>query len=146
VIKTFREKAIIQAEQFDGGWAMAKKYSLDNSATTSNKIKPKFYVPTLEGRLQVYVGDWIATGVNGEHWAISDEVFQKTYAELTVIPKIVADVIEFYHREYSLGMLFSDSNDEDMSDEFLDYFYEDGNPEIIARAWLDGYQIEEEDK
>ena len=24
-------------------------------------------------------GDWIATGIDGEHWAISQEIFEKTY-------------------------------------------------------------------
>ena len=24
-------------------------------------------------------GDWIATGVDGEHWVIADDIFHKTY-------------------------------------------------------------------
>lgn len=27
-------------------------------------------------------GDWIATGVNYEHWAVKNDVFQKTYEEV----------------------------------------------------------------
>lgn len=39
-------------------------------------------------------GMWIATGKNGEHWPIADDVFKQTYAELPVIPKYVAEYID----------------------------------------------------
>ena len=26
-------------------------------------------------------GDWIATGSNGEHWPIADDIFRKIYVE-----------------------------------------------------------------
>lgn len=152
-VKIYRKTATITAERFDGWMDTAQKYGIriepdkDLSGVAIDELVPrgKYYLPTLEGKLEIHQGDWIATGVNGEHWPIADEIFKKTYAELPVIPKIVADVIDHYYREYSLSLLFSDSNDEGMSEEFLDYFYEDGNPEIIARAWLDGYQIVGED-
>lgn len=84
--------------------------------------------------------------VEGEHWPIADSIFKKTYAELPVIPKVVADVIEHYKAHtYGLGLLFNDADYDEQSSKFLDYFYEDGHAEIIARAWLDGYQIEGEE-
>lgn len=40
-----------------------------------------FFCETLEGPLVVHPGDWIATGVNGEHWPVKDEIFQKSYTK-----------------------------------------------------------------
>lgn len=37
------------------------------------------WIETLEGGHVVTPGDWIATGVNGEHWPIKPDVFAKTY-------------------------------------------------------------------
>ncbi len=27
----------------------------------------------------LHKGDWIATGIDGEHWAIADDIFRRTY-------------------------------------------------------------------
>ncbi|MFT8412317.1 MAG: hypothetical protein ABF743_10140 [Schleiferilactobacillus perolens] len=74
----YRKTATIQAEQFDGSAEMAQKYGI--------KMMPKTlqagHIKTLEGTLVIHAGDWIATGVNGEHWPIADEVFRKTYEQL----------------------------------------------------------------
>lgn len=43
----------------------------------------EYFIDTLEGRMRLSIGDWIATGVNGEHWAIADDVFKETYAEVS---------------------------------------------------------------
>lgn len=37
------------------------------------------WIETLEGGLIALPGDWIATGVDGEHWPIKPEIFAKTY-------------------------------------------------------------------
>ncbi|WP_106904676.1 DUF1642 domain-containing protein [Lactiplantibacillus plantarum] len=84
--------------------------------------------------MKINLHDWIATGVNGEHWAIADDVFKKTYAELPVIPKSWADTIEEYKtNHYRLGKIFTDAL-------ILNY----DEQELIARAWLDGYVVEKE--
>lgn len=31
------------------------------------------------GRDEATLGDWIATGIDGEHWAIADDIFRRTY-------------------------------------------------------------------
>lgn len=41
-----------------------------------------YQIETLEGTLEVHVDDWIATGINGEHWVIRDDIFRKTYEEV----------------------------------------------------------------
>ena len=48
------------------------------------------WCPTLEGGHIVTPGDWIATGIQGEHWPIKPDVFAATYepvsARLTASP------------------------------------------------------------
>lgn len=80
MIKTYRKTTTIQAEQFDGSAEMAKRYSIDYWRNTND---PMFRLKTLEGSMSLNVGDWIVTGVKGEHWAIVDDVFKETYAEVT---------------------------------------------------------------
>ena len=41
---------------------------------------------TLEGGYIVSPGDWIATGVKGEHWPIKPDVFAATYVENVTSP------------------------------------------------------------
>ena len=78
------------------------------------------------------VGDWISTGANGEHWIIADDLFNKTYADLPVIPKSWADTIEEYKaNHYRLEKIFTNAL-------ILNY----DEQELIARAWLDGYNVE----
>lgn len=39
----------------------------------------KWWVSTREGHLFVNDGDWIATGMQGEHWPIAADIFAATY-------------------------------------------------------------------
>jgi len=42
----------------------------------------KRYITTLEGDLTVTPGDWIITGVNGEHYPCKPDIFEKTYEQV----------------------------------------------------------------
>ncbi|MBA3077002.1 hypothetical protein [Lactiplantibacillus plantarum] len=127
MIKVYRKTATIKAEQFDGSDEMVKKYNI----TPPMPLDPDYTINTLEGDMVLGVGGWIATGVNGEHWPITDDVFKKTYAELPVIPKVYGDTIEeFKAYHYKLSEMFDD----------WDWNYDE--QELIARAWLDGYVVE----
>ncbi|MCG0875321.1 hypothetical protein IMAU10586_01892 [Lactiplantibacillus plantarum] len=127
MIKVYRKTATIKAEQFDGSDEMVKKYNI----TPPMPLDPDYTINTLEGNMVLGVGGWIATGVNGEHWPITDDVFKKTYAELPVIPKVYGDTIEeFKAYHYKLSEMFDD----------WDWNYDE--QELIARAWLDGYVVE----
>lgn len=97
-------------------------------------------------------GDWIATGANGSHWIIPNALYEQQYGELPVIPKAVADWIEkCKHDGTSVGdMLCSERRPEKMRDwmalkpgtyEFNQQRYTECQ-NIVARAWLDGYQVE----
>jgi hypothetical protein len=37
------------------------------------------YINTLEGRMHVSLGDWVITGVQGEHYACKPDIFAATY-------------------------------------------------------------------
>ena len=144
----FYRKQPIKAEQFDGSDEMADKYELIDAGTMlGTHHSPELY---LTGSGKVDVGDWIATGVNGEHWAIADEVFKKTYAELPVIPKNVAERIITGHSLNDLipigGGIYR------AMIQTVVYGYQKGDigdwivnhSDVFARAWLDGYVVEEE--
>lgn len=154
--KQYYKKGLITAEQFDESGEMIAKYHLEEVATgmimTPNGPDEVdgFVINTLEGALEVKHGDWIATGVNGEQWAIADDVFRKTYAELPAIPQKVADYIQkakagtwgiidcFYHVGDNVsacglnGVRKWERWIVDHQDDF-------------ACAWLYGYQIAEND-
>ena len=78
MLKEYRKTATIKAEQFDGSDEMIEKYSI----TPPMPLDPDYTINTLEGDMVLGVGDWIATGVEGENWAIADEIFKKTYEEV----------------------------------------------------------------
>ncbi|QMU08601.1 DUF1642 domain-containing protein [Levilactobacillus suantsaii] len=156
MIKIYRKTVTIKAEQFDGSQKMIKKYGIEDSAESgyndSDWEDEGLCIPTKEGCLRINNGDWVATGIEGEHWPIADDVFRKTYAELPVIPKAVADWIEeCKDKSISIGdMLCSERRPEKMRDWMaltpgtyqFDYARYQKHQELIARAWLDGYQVE----
>lgn len=89
MIKTYKKVATIQAEQFDGSDEMIEKYHirtntvyrLDPENELFNETIP-YQIETLEGWIELRLNYWIATGVDGEHWAIADDIFKKTYVEV----------------------------------------------------------------
>lgn len=144
MIKIYHKTANIKAEQFDGSDETIKRYKLGFFKGMDTGTIYEYTILTTEGRMDLNIGDWIATGVNGEHWAILDDVFKKTYAELPVIPKNVDYSIKKY-KEWNcdLGIVFDDA--------CSGHVWEDGvgewileNSNVFARAWLDGYVVEEE--
>lgn len=130
MIKVYRKTATIKAEQFDNSIEMAEKYHVEYDGAY---ILP-FRIETPNGWLGMKVGDWIETSANGGYWPIADDVFKQTYAELPVIPKLYGYAIEeFKNYHYKLSELFAD----------WDWNYDE--QELIARAWLDGYVVEEDE-
>lgn len=77
MLKEYRKTATIKAEQFDGSEEMIKKYGIGTIIDNY-----QHYIETLEGDFVIHIDDWIATGVEGEYWAIADEIFKKTYEEV----------------------------------------------------------------
>lgn len=83
--KTYRKTATIEAEQFDGSPEMINRYQIGIPRSGYIGNKPSYILYTLEGAMNLEVGDWIATGVKGEQWAIADDVFKQTYEEVESI-------------------------------------------------------------
>ncbi|WP_215678695.1 hypothetical protein [Lactiplantibacillus plantarum] len=137
MIKIYRKTATIKAEQFDGSEEMIELYDMGFQLAPNGKGGA--IIKTLEGDLLVHVGDWIATGVNGEHWIIPNALYEQQYGELPVISKELDTYIQLYKRKgYGITDMLYDLNDEVCPDVHL-------TKDDIARAWLDGYQVEEDD-
>ncbi|MBT9656768.1 hypothetical protein GPK56_12795 [Lactiplantibacillus plantarum] len=136
-MKIYRKTATIKAEQFDGSEEMIELYDMGFQLAPNGKGGA--IIKTLEGDLLVHVGDWIATGVNGEHWIIPNALYEQQYGELPVISKELDTYIQLYKRKgYGITDMLYDLNDEVCPDVHL-------TKDDIARAWLDGYQVEEDD-
>lgn len=155
MIKIYRKTATIKAEQFDeakwqsiyndshnpGEWDIeARKFGIDH-------YHGYFIIPTCEGDMRIHDGDWIATGVNGEHWPIADDVFRKTYAELPVIPKAVADWIESNRGKANLADMLVCAQFRIVKFDNYAEIEKWINADIdrFSRAWLGGYQVEEDE-
>lgn len=72
----FRKKpVVIDAVQFNGPG--------DHPAVKQDERSPTGYaIRTLENQsveFEVTLGDWIITGVHGEHYAVKPDIFEKTY-------------------------------------------------------------------
>ncbi|RDG24602.1 hypothetical protein DQM20_14110 [Lactiplantibacillus plantarum] len=137
----FYRKQPIEAEQFDGSDEMVDKYELIDAGTMlGTHHSPELY---LTGSGKLCVGDWIATGVNGDHWSIKNDVFKKTYTELPVIPENVAYVIKQAKKgDYKLGWVFYATYSGIWRVSVGNWIRT--HADIFARTWLDGYRVEEE--
>ncbi|BDZ30610.1 DUF1642 domain-containing protein [Lactiplantibacillus sp. WILCCON 0030] len=138
MIKIYRKTAMIQAEQFDGSEEMIVQYGVVRERSVYYNGGFDCYIPPRRNSLRL--NDWIVTKFSGKYKVISDDVFKQTYAELPVVPVEVAMVIQKYKRKGWDIMRFMYDNWE----QYEDYSnWINDNSEIAARAWLDGYQVEE---
>ena len=104
----------------------------------------KVYCKTGTIKAEKYNGVWIMTGDNGEHWMVADSVFKKTYAELPVIPKYVADYIDMLKNSTDVVTAGIGALEYGWCEiELINWIDENGD--AFARAWLDGYQVEDND-
>ena len=75
----FRKKpVVIEATQwFKHGdhLAVFKMHTVD----PDDGVTPQAYIETLEGQMLVTPGDWIITGVKGEHYPCKPDIFEMTY-------------------------------------------------------------------
>lgn len=133
-------------EQFDLSKEMSDKYGVEHYRSGFDAGGTCTYghrLQTLEGTLEVHLGDWIATGVNGEHWPVKDEIFKKEYERLPKLTRPVSRYLEYCKEHWNLNDAFLNAeylvSDKDGAAQ-LDYFSE--HPDEFARAWLDGYQVE----
>lgn len=85
MLHEYRKKEPIKAEQFNSCFKAQTeqriKYGIKmlGPVTSFERKKASFVLPTKEGLMTINIGDWIATGIDGEHWAIADDIFRRTY-------------------------------------------------------------------
>ena len=79
MLHTYRKTATIQAERFDGSIKQITRYKVHIVGPTSRGDTSYFLLPTKEGNMKLNTGDYIATGIDGEHRAIAPDIFEKTY-------------------------------------------------------------------
>ena len=80
MLHKYRKTALIEAEQFKATNKQISDYhiGLDRSKGHRHQVE-SYYLPTKEGEMLLHIGDYIATGVDGEHWAIDQDIFERTY-------------------------------------------------------------------
>ena len=81
MLKEYRKTATIKTEQFTGSLKQVTKYKVHIVGPTSIGDASYYTLPTEEGDMVLHEGDWIATGIDGEHWAIANDIFRRTYEE-----------------------------------------------------------------
>lgn len=72
----FRKTAIMEATQYRVGEPIPAGVCLGECYGRDDVVA---HVHTKEGSLTVQDGDWIMTGVQGEHWPIKPDIFAATY-------------------------------------------------------------------
>lgn len=78
MLHKYRKTVLIEAEQYRGTVKQQRKYGILR-VQKPLLIAPKDYLITIEGKMIVKIGDYIATDVDGEYWAIDQDIFERTY-------------------------------------------------------------------
>ncbi|MDE3301574.1 hypothetical protein [Lacticaseibacillus rhamnosus] len=149
--RKYYKHGVVTAEQFDGSAEMARKYGAElysesgygYEAVEGEPDGDGYVMATLEGYLLVRSGNWIATGANGEHWPIANNIFKKTYTPLPVIPQAVAYAIEWFHQnDETIGEIWRNLY-EDVADDWHECpqlrepeEWMLNNQEAFTAAWL----------
>ena len=84
-------------------------------------------------------GVWDAEGAELARQIFIQDLEQLDEPEKVVVPQFVA---VFITEQKKLGHTLSYSIDASMSDRVAEWYWD--NSELFARAWLDGYEVEEE--
>lgn len=76
---------------------------------------------------------------------VLEDLKQLDEPQKPVVPQFIADLIEEARTyEWDLDDLFEHISDYSGDSEVYIWFYTLGNIDVLARAWLDGYTVEEE--
>lgn len=70
-------------EAWDKGYRCTDPLTLNLIASAANRYNGKGLIKTLEGWHEVTPGDWIITGVKGEHYPCKPDIFELTYEAVT---------------------------------------------------------------
>lgn len=87
--KTYRKIATVTAEQF-----LPLENKIPSGVISTGLGDPRkrndldWVIDTLEGRMLVHNGDWICTRIDGEKWAITDDIFKRTYQLVDAVASV----------------------------------------------------------
>lgn len=158
----FYRKQPIEAEQFDGSQTILFGYEvMPDSLLDALTGEPAYYSILIDdfepepddfpddNEVSFEIGDWIVNEAD-EIRVMADDVFKKTYAELPMVPKAVADwIYKCKHDGTSISFAMDKEKfPEKVADYFRTYYTRDQWIEIqdtFSRAWLDGYVVENHD-
>lgn len=82
MVQQFKKKpVVIEAIQFKGVNALEIVEWSEESATPAriSDDEKKLEIPTLEGKMEVSVNDWVIKGVKGELYPCKPDIFEATY-------------------------------------------------------------------
>lgn len=80
MLHKYKKIVPIKAEQFDGSDEMISRYGIiDLAKAIESKEETTYVIPTKEGSMGLTKGDYISTGIDGEHWPIKKSIFERTY-------------------------------------------------------------------
>jgi len=69
------------------------------------RLDEEILIETLEGIMKGSAGDWLVEGVNGEIYPIKNDIFEKTYENIDIVPlKLRKPIIEI--NELNKGNVF----------------------------------------
>lgn len=89
-------------------------------------------------------GVWDAPGAETARQIFLQDLEQLDEPEKVKIPQFVADYIkDAKYYEWDLDDVFDHIAEESEESEIYIWFYPLGNVDILARAWLDGYEVED---
>ena len=153
------QKQPIQAEQFNGTSESANRLGVEwedgngfiGDPSYTPESQPCWYIP--EDKFTVFgydensvkPDDWIIECSGNIRLIMTNNEFKKYYAKLPVIPKAVADWIELGKAKrvsFDTALLLTLYENKKTDGNELARWIMHGNLATVARAWLDGYQVE----
>ena len=90
-MKFRKQPIIIEAEQWNKDWnhpiveplyALGIGWNYGKCKICGESFEYHGKVQTLEGEMTVCPGDWIITGIQGEHYPCKPDIFEKTYLKV----------------------------------------------------------------
>jgi hypothetical protein len=83
-MKHYRKKPIVvEVIQWTGeNYNEIRKFAKDTCIHRCNNKRELVRITTLEGLMEVKIGDYIIKGVNGEFYPCKENIFLKTYEEV----------------------------------------------------------------
>lgn len=82
-MKYRRKPVVVEAMQYDGTNFLAlNKWSNHQVKVDITSYQSRVVIPTLEGDLEVSIGDYVIKGVQGKFYPCKPDIFEATYEKV----------------------------------------------------------------